>query len=352
LTPFMTAVLGENFDISKKTVEMANPNIYSNDDDLEEASVAVAAKKSIKKVSNMFAKAATITRLSTGNTELEETKEDPEINVIREYVTELEGHLKLLVTSSQALVKSTLEKSKAIHDFGVPVGGWKSTHRNNIAKEESDNMLEMMSAVVVFSDDFSSLLEKQREQEQSKLEQGMQQLSLEVKAFQRALKTRRELQVTFTTRIKQINGKLAAIDKQGKNNKAPEVIEKLQVEKKDLEKDSFVIKKKLEECSLRVIREASRVQPQLEKAFTTCFRDYAEIQIEHSNKARDAWTALLPRLQDGTKSALEQSAPTEESSLTSMLDASTLDDTTVPLESPPDDEEGDFDRFEGDSGLN
>jgi sorting nexin-1/2 len=309
MTPFMTVPL-DRLDDAKKAVEAANPNSLDptgsagSDDHLEEhfadksASTSgggsvTAAKKGL---TNMFAKVVTLTKVTTGNVELEETKEDPEINVMREYLQEVDTHVKQLVTASHVLVKATNDHWTGIHTLGVPFAGWKQSHLNHIDKDKGSytgSSVNQMTAIVDLSDELAGLKEKQHCEEQTTLELAMEQLQLDVRAFHLALKKRRELQVNYTTKVNQIKDKETVIDKHRKALKNPE---KLEHEKSDLEKEATRLKDRLEDASARVIREATRVQPQLENSLISIITSYAQLQIVYSQKVSKAWAAVLPKL--------------------------------------------------------
>jgi sorting nexin-1/2 len=321
MTPFMTAAMGDNFDLAKKAVEQSKPgavinNVENNGDPTTTADEANnvtvvmgnnspsksekamgAAKKGIN---SFFAKAVTLTKLTTGTTDLYVTENEEDISKIRDFINAVDANVKQLVTCSHALIKSTHDKSTAMHELGVPIAEWKLTYQNSIS--EGDDLLDMMSAFVEFSGDFSTLLEKQYEEEQHKLEGALQQLTLDVKAFQNALNKRRDLQVKATTHQKQIADKQTSITKAKKAYKTPEVTDKLLAEREVLEKKSKVVVDTLEQCSERVLREAKREQPKLQLALRDCLGAYAEIQINYGNKMQAAWSQLLPYVGAGKKS--------------------------------------------------
>mmetsp|Transcript_4306 Transcript_4306/g.12312 ORF Transcript_4306/g.12312 Transcript_4306/m.12312 type:complete len:480 (+) Transcript_4306:119-1558(+) len=303
MTPFMTSELGEDFDTAKQTVENARPSTHE-----EEADEASAGPTVGKRVGNFLAKANTLMQVRTGHVEIEQTKEDPEINVIKEYIGEVEIHAKQLMLACQALVKTTIDKSNAIHDFGIPVAAWKSTHQNSV-KNSQESILATMSSVIEFSDECTSLFEEQHGLEKAKFEAAMQQLMLDIQAFNVALKKRRNLQVTYTTKLKQINDKETAIDKATKALKPPEVTDRLASEKQGLEREAEPIKAALDDCSVRLIREASRAQPLLGHSLRNCIKEYADIQIEYTTKLKEAWKKLLPMLGDSIPADAMTAAP-------------------------------------------
>lgn len=151
-----------------------------------------------------------------------------------------------------------------------------------------------MSAVAHFSEEVRILMEKQSSSEREQLERGLQQLAMDVAAFKRALKTRKKLQYAYTTKQNQIKQQQKQMNAGKKKD-----IDKISAELHDLEKASSVLKVKLEECSGRITKEATRVRPIIEWKLKNCLREYAAIQIECGEKVRDAWAKLMPKFNDG-----------------------------------------------------
>jgi sorting nexin-1/2 len=284
MLPFMLDTFGEAFDNGKQSVEAANTSIQLED---EEKPTTVAGKAQ-KGISNMFAKV----RVGASTKELMQTPNEKEIDAIREYLNEVEAHVKQLLKASEAMVKLTGDMSSLIGDIGAPIGEWKTTYQNSA--HEPDDMLDMMSAVCEFSVDFQTLMEHKHKEEQEKFENAMQAMALDVKAFQIALKQRKRWQFAYTARFQQIIDKEAAISKATKALKPPEVTGKLQDEKTALEKQSQAEKSKLEECTERILREAERDQPRTELALRGALRDYAKVQMSYTDRINSAWGQLLP----------------------------------------------------------
>jgi hypothetical protein len=152
----------------------------------------------------------------------------------------------------------------------------------------------MMSAVAHFSEEVRILMEKQSSSERERLERGLQQLAMDVAAFKRALNTRKKLQYAYTTKQNQIKQQQKQMNAGKKKD-----IDKISAELHDLEKASSVLKVKLEECSVRITKEATRVRPNIEWKLNSCLREYAAIQMEYGEKVREAWAKLMPKFNDG-----------------------------------------------------
>lgn len=151
----------------------------------------------------------------------------------------------------------------------------------------------MMSAFAHFTEEIRLMMEKQASSERMKLEHGVHQLALDVAAFKRSLKTRKKLQYAYTTKQNQIKQSQKQMNSDKKKN-----IDKISAELHELEKASSVLKVKLEECSVRVTTEATRVRPNVEWKLKNCLRDYADIQIKYGEMVREAWVKLMPKFSD------------------------------------------------------
>ena len=329
MKPFMTCTI-EQLEDAKKTIETLNPTgslgPAGQEDDDHDLNLQRAGAGDVpgspggtgasagggrfgKGLANMFAKAATIARVNTGNFELEETKEEPEIIAMKNYITEVETHIKQLLTAATSLVKSTNDTYTGIHTLGVPFSGWKDSHLNHIVNNievtegdvgEDDTCMSHMTSIIALSDTLAGIKEQQNTDEKNKFEAAIEHIQYQVKAFQLALKKRRTVQVNYTTKQKQIHDKTLAIEKVKSKGGAnsDKLIVKLEMEKMELEAESNKLKDLLTDTSVRVLRETKRIQPQLEAGIVECVIEYGKLQILYNEQLTKAWKKALPKLGD------------------------------------------------------
>ena len=287
LRAFFTA--GDDLEAAKKSVEAANPSFVSFDDDEPQDQ----AEKVKKGLTNLFAKAVTVTQNRLGNVELKETKEEADITALKDYIAKMETHVKDLQSATQVLLQTTSDKALAFGAFAAPVAEWKFSRDAYFGEDNewTKPFGNVLLKTAKNSQEVGSLFQAQFVQEMNELEEGLQKLSLGVKAFQKALKTRKKLQVLFTTRGKQIQDKEAMVQNPGKKD-----ARKLKSELSDLERSSASLGQTLQECSERLVREATRVLPGIEQSFQVALQGFAKVQVEHARQVQEAWASLLPSL--------------------------------------------------------
>jgi hypothetical protein len=158
--------------------------------------------------------------------------------------------------------------------------------------------MEMMSTLVEFSSDFSTMLRRKHIEEEQKFGFQVHHLVNTITAIQNALKQRRSVQVQYTATNKQIIDKDAALIKANKNLKSPEVTDKIRDERSDLEQRSDLEKKVLEECTQRLLRDAEKYKPVLKVLLKDAFLQYAKIQLAYNERTKRAFQQLIPYLDD------------------------------------------------------
>lgn len=158
-----------------------------------------------------------------------------------------------------------------------------------------------MSTLCEFSGDFSTLLRQKHIDEEEKFGRKIHSLVNLVSSFQMALKQRKSIQVQYTATNKQIIDKGTAIDKAFNHLKPPEITDKLKEERAELDKQSEVEKKVLEECTERLLRDSESYKPRLEILLKESFLQYAKIQMSYTNRISHAFGQLIPYLDDGMK---------------------------------------------------
>jgi hypothetical protein len=187
--------------------------------------------------------------------------------------------------------------------------------------------MQMMSALCEFSNDFSTLLRRKNVEEEEKFLRKIHSLTNLVSSFQIALKQRRSLQVQYTATHKQIIDKDAALTKANKNSKPPEVTEKLQDERSQLEARCEREKKVLEEATQRLLKDAEKYKPQLEIKLKDAFLQYSKAQLFFTDRIKMAYSQLIPYL--------ETTSETKDIAGNALLGGSSADASEPPPVAPP-----------------
>mmetsp|Transcript_21088 Transcript_21088/g.29775 ORF Transcript_21088/g.29775 Transcript_21088/m.29775 type:complete len:486 (-) Transcript_21088:144-1601(-) len=315
LTAFLNAEMGDEFELQKKDLERTKPDTDGNggssdmdmNDDYSFSSEnvgltsgqtvgnAVSTTNVRQTVRNVVARAGVLMKVRTGKEELETTEEEAQILSIQEYIDALANHVKGLNHDAGVLVKSGKEISVSYHDMGQSLFGWALAHQTQHCPEGSDATVTMLSKVSKFSGELSTVLKNKTEEEVTKFEKALKELEQRVHAVKIAINTRKSHQVTYTTRIKQISSRQAALGKlqrKGQTSKLTQAEQDLV----EAEREAVLARKDFEAVSQRLVREVDRVQPDLEKLLSQIINDYAKIQIEYNKKTLDAWSKLAPHL--------------------------------------------------------
>lgn len=284
MTPFMVDKFGGEFDKGRKKVETDNPtSTLSPDDDPPSAA---------KKVSNIFAKAGTLMRVRAGKKDLMESPEEEKIGAIQTYIGMVESQIRVLAKSAEAMTQSTGQMAKVVSDMNEPIQEWRTGYQEYT--KVSDEVCDMMGALLDFTKDYSQLMEFKHSEEQLEFEDVMLRLSCDVQAFKVALKQRRHWQVALTTTTQQIASKEDQIAKATFNLKPPEVTSKLSHERSELQRRAGREKSKFEECTTRFLKESTRSKQRLELQLKEAFLKYGKIQIAYTDRINTAWNQLLP----------------------------------------------------------
>lgn len=296
MTTFMVDKFGVEFDTGRKQVETQNPTSILPDAD--------EAPSTAKKVSSMFA----MMRVRAGKKELMQTSEEQQIEDIQNHIQMVEHQVKTLVRSAEAMTQATGQMATVVADMREPMAEWKSGYQQ--VTKVSDDICDMMSALVEFTNDYSQLMEHKYREEQIEFEDAMIRLGNDVKAFKIALRQRKHWQVAYTARSEQIKSKEDQIAKATFNLKPPEVTGKLSFERSELQKVALAEKAKFEESTARFLKEAAQSKTRLESQVKEAFRQYAKIQIAYTNRINDAWGQLLPYVGERKEEGEDQEQPT------------------------------------------
>mmetsp|Transcript_9968 Transcript_9968/g.15374 ORF Transcript_9968/g.15374 Transcript_9968/m.15374 type:complete len:488 (+) Transcript_9968:233-1696(+) len=339
LTAFLSAEMGDEFETQKKDLQRTKPDTSggSNDIDMNEdysfssESVGLTSGQTVgngaattnvrQTVRNVVARAGVLMKIRTGQEELETTEQEAEILSITEYIDELTNHVKGLNHDATVLVKSGKETAVSLHDMGQSLFGWALAHQSKHCPEGSDPTVNMLSKVSKFSGELSSVIKKKADEETTDFEHALVELQQLVHSIKVALNKRKAHQVTYTTRMKQISSRQAALGKlqrKGQTSKISGAEQALA----DAEREAVAARKDFEAVSQRVVREAERVQPDVERKLTQIIKDYAKIQIEYNKKTLDAWSKLAPHLD------LDVAVPTTTTSAITSSSSSGDDDSS------------------------
>jgi hypothetical protein len=244
-----------------------------------------------------------------GNAELEITEDEHEIETMTKYVEDMDAYAKGLVSSATELVKSTKDSSTALTDLSESVFGWLVAHRERFCPTTTNETVETFRKVSEFAKYAAKMQNDKAKQEYEKLEQALQDVKSRVLAAKVALGKRKEFQLTYTTRMRQMENRKAALAKLRVNGR----VDKLRAAESELqiaEQEATKAKDELEVVTKRVLREMDRIQKPLDDLVKKAVADYARVQVEHSRRAGEAWSKFIPHVDSvATENAEKAHAP-------------------------------------------
>jgi len=297
MTPFMLLAIGKDFDEGKRGVEENIPSIFAGEEPKVEAATGGASQpaqlaNARKGITNFFAKV----RLTASAQELLTSQDERQVLALNNYVAEIIGHTKALSKASDALLKSKLTTADAYSELGYPVGLWRTTYLQQ-PENQDENVKEMMAGIIKLSDEMSSLLKKKHKEEEFLFGHNIQKLSNTVAAFEIALDQRKQIQVDYTHIHNNLIEKNCALEKAQKNLKPPEVMEKLNSEKMELESRIELEKTRFEEVTQRVIRDGERCKPKIMRILKESFLMLAKAEISYTTRINEVSQTVISDLE-------------------------------------------------------
>ncbi len=294
MTPFMLFALGTDFDEGKKTVEQKIPSIFVEETPkVESAASTLPQLPSARKGITNFMKKV---RLTASAQELLTSQSERQVTDLNNYVAEIHGHTKALVKASDALLKSKLTTADAYDEIGYPVGLWRTTYLQQLENKD-EGVQDLMGGIIKLSGEMSSLLKKKHKEEEFLFGHNIQKLSNTVAAFEIALDQRKQIQVDYTHIHNNLIEKNCALEKAQKNLKPPEVMDKLNSEKIELENRIEKEKKVFEEVTQRVIRDGEKCKPKIMKMLKEAFLSLAKAEVAYTTRINEVSQMMITDLE-------------------------------------------------------
>jgi sorting nexin-1/2 len=296
MTPFMLLALGTDLDDGKKKVEQSIPTIFADEGGAKPASSGTSSQPQLasarKGITNFLAKV----RLTAKSQELLTTQDESQILALNSYVLEVHGNLKALTKASDALLKSASRTADAHNEIGVPIGLWRTALMQQTANQD-DDVKDMMAGIVKFSDEMSSLYEKKHKEEELLFGHNIHKLTNTVSGFEIALDQRKKIQVDYTHIQNTLIEKNYALEKAQKNLKPPEVTDKLNSERIELESRIELEKKRFDEVTKRVIRDAEKCKPKLIQMLQNSFLMLAKAEVSYTTRMNEVSQQMISDLE-------------------------------------------------------
>ena len=296
MTPFMLLNLGKDFDDGKKKVEHEIPTIFADDGSNKSETGSQPQLTSARKgITNFFAKV----RLTATSQELLTTENENEVLALNKYVAEVQGLVKTLKKGSDALLKSISNTGDAHNEIGVPIGFWRTSSMQDPQNQDGDTVHDMMAGIIKFSEEMSSLYTNKHKEQEVLFGQQINKLTNTVYAFEIALDQRKKIQVDYTQIHNSLIEKNGAIEKAEKNLKPPEVTEKLNNERMELESRIESERQRFDDVTKRVIRDGENCKPRLTEMLKNSFLSFAKAEASCSARINEVCQHLISDLEKG-----------------------------------------------------
>ena len=104
--------------------------------------------------------------------------------------------------------------------------------------------------------------------------------------------------------------KNAALEKAQKNLKPPEVTDKLNYERVELESRIEIEKERFDQITKRLLKDAEKYKPKLVQMLKECFLMFAKAQISYTTRINEAYKRMVPLLEKVGSDDVEKSEDT------------------------------------------
>ena len=165
-------------------------------------------------------------------------------------------------------------------------------------QNQDDSVKDLMSGIVKLSDEMSSLLKKKHKEEEFLFGHNIQKLNNTLNAFEIALDQRKKIQVDYTHVHNSLIEKNSALEKAQKNLKPPEVMDKLNSERVELESRIELEKKRFEEVTKRVIRDGEKCKPKVMQMLKESFLMLAKAEVSYTTRINEVSQRMISELEN------------------------------------------------------
>lgn len=310
----------DNFEAAKKE---RDAEAFSADGSIVslEPPVTTNGAQRKEKIRTMFAKRGVrLKSRVSGGKNLQGTADEDSITELESYTSGLEALLKSLCQEAISLSKHKRDTAKTIHALGnnilaLPLG---RTHESEIQDDESEQekaqAVFMLRHIQSTSENIADMLYVSADQDSSEFEKSMEDLKRTVIAIKAAMKKRKDAQILYTTRLKQISFRQGVLDKvrNPPGSSTEEKIYQCEMELRAAEQGADQARDELHIISKRILREVERVKKEMHDHVREMMMLYAKLQMAHNSQMEEEWAKLMPHLlsfRSGESGATAPSSP-------------------------------------------
>ncbi len=309
----------------------------------EDINTTTAAKVS-EKLKHFFVKATVKVKAARGG-ELEETDDGAQMEVVANYLNELDMHMKTIVKATQYLVNVSRESSSNMHELGQSLFGLHQLHHpesannpyvvdselqsNSSNATNNSNYPSMKSISNIFAS-LSAVQKVKYDENHLKVRTLTQELEWSIKSARLALKRRKNAQLTYNTYLQQVKNRELALDKLTKaadmsaqpansDGKIAELQKSIDATRESASNARI----ELDLVTQRVFREMDRFKMGVDVELRKLYVINAHVELNYSEQLDCEWRKMLnlPRSGGGGGGGVEDSMKESVLSLNSGNDA-------------------------------
>ncbi len=278
----------------------------------EDINTTTAAKVS-EKLKHFFVKATVKVKAARGG-ELEETDDGAQMEMVANYLNELDMHMKTIVKATQYLVNVSRDSSSNMHELGQSLFGLHQLHHpesaNNPYVVDSElqpsssnttnsNYPSMKSISNIFAS-LSAVHKVKYDENHLKVGSLTQELEWSIKSARLALKRRKNAQLTYNTYLQQVKNRELALDKLTKaadmsaqpansDGKIAEMQKSIDATR-ELASNARI---ELDLVTQRVFREMDRFKMGVDVELRKLYVIHARLELNYSEQLDCEWRKML-----------------------------------------------------------
>mmetsp|Transcript_8716 Transcript_8716/g.12659 ORF Transcript_8716/g.12659 Transcript_8716/m.12659 type:complete len:438 (+) Transcript_8716:89-1402(+) len=244
----------------------------------------------------------TVTAIS--GTELEKTADEPEFSAMAEYVHDLDILVRALAKHASSLTKSTEDTANNLAEVGQIFEAL-----SQAPSHQGHPVHTLLERLAQAAADVSSIWFERIDKEDIAFDAPMKDLTRAVQSAHRAIQSRNNVRLTYTTWQTKVKNRKNTLDKlRGRPGTPQEKTAKAVDDLKDAESSAAAAKTQLDEVSKRIRREIKRFRAHIETSIRSTMLEYTRIQIDSAKMLENEWDKLVPDIAtDGQVEDLNQS---------------------------------------------
>lgn len=221
--------------------------------------------------------------------DLVRSPDDDLFDEIDRYIEGLEKQMKNVQQHTSLLVKKDKEIANGLFEFGMAF--------NILGQSEADALGEGLTKMGATADGLSAVSLEHSEKEMANFEDPLKDYIKTIHAVKLALQKRHEKRVTYTTCLSEVAGKRSNLARLRSTPGSEARAYGADISLKRGEAAAEAAKEDFITVSQRVLREVDRFKREKGEAMKQTVLEYITLQVEYNKKMEEAWSKLLPQLE-------------------------------------------------------